>query len=41
MRDDSRTVHGELGIVGRDADRDEPDVTGHRGTELTAIEAAA
>jgi len=41
MRDDARAVHSELGVIRRDADRDEPDVSGHRVTEVTPSKAAA
>jgi hypothetical protein len=41
VADYSRHVTGELALVPADANRDDPDLVGHRPTELTLEERAA
>jgi hypothetical protein len=41
VADDSRGVHEQLVLVPPDAHRDDPNLAGHRATELARLEAAA
>ena len=40
VADYSRGVHAQVGVPRVDANRDDPDLAGHRATELTTLKAA-